>query len=165
MGVPLLLYVQPLVKVVTFSTSIFSDDAGMTISLGRKPTDVPEPLAGMLRTHLAARPDLRTGKGLASPWLFPGYLAGRHVDPSIVMDGLRNLGINRRGARNRAIGELVLECPPLSSPNTRIQPPSRLPPRQECRTMGSLRRTSNCVPVRSRRWTIWLITNEGVVGV
>lgn len=28
------------------------------------------------------------------------------------MDRLRDLGINLRGARNRAIGELVLECPP-----------------------------------------------------
>ena len=28
------------------------------------------------------------------------------------MDRLRDLGVNLLGARNRAIGELVLECPP-----------------------------------------------------
>ena len=111
-GMLLLLYAQPLVKVVTFPTSIISDDAGMTIGLGRKPTDVPEPFAGILRAHLAARPNLRTSTGPDSPWLFPGYVAGRHLHPNTVMDRLRDLGINLRGARNRAIGELVLECPP-----------------------------------------------------
>ncbi|GAB3497566.1 recombinase XerD [Flexivirga lutea] len=111
-GMLLLLYAQPLVKVVTFSTSIISDDAEMTIRLGGKPTDVPEPFAGMIRAHLAARPNLRTGAGPDSPWLFPGYVPGRHLHPNTVMDRLRDLGINLLGARNRAIGELVLECPP-----------------------------------------------------
>lgn len=29
------------------------------------------------------------------------------------MDRLRDLGVNLVGARNRAIGELLLECPPF----------------------------------------------------
>jgi hypothetical protein len=111
-GMLLLLYAQPLVKVVTFPTSIINDDAEMTIRLGGKPTDVPEPFAGMIRTHLAARPNLRTGTGTCSPWLFPGYVPGRHLHPNTVMVRLRDLGINLLGARNRAIIELVLECPP-----------------------------------------------------
>lgn len=41
-GMLLLLYAQPLVKVVTFPTSIINDtDAGMTITLGDHPSDVP----------------------------------------------------------------------------------------------------------------------------
>ena len=33
------------------------------------------------------------------------------------MDRLRDLGVNLLGARNRAIGELVLECPPARPPS------------------------------------------------
>jgi len=44
--------------------------------------------------------------------MFPSTLAGRHLHPNTVMDRLRDLGVNLLGARNRAIGELVLECPP-----------------------------------------------------
>ncbi|MBB2988256.1 recombinase XerD [Terracoccus luteus] len=112
-GILLLLYAQPLVKVVTFPTSIVDDsDTVMSITLGSHPTDVPEPFASLLREHLAARPNLRTGAGPHSPWLFPSTLAGRHLHPNTVMGRLRDLGINLLGARNRAIGELVLECPP-----------------------------------------------------
>jgi hypothetical protein len=112
-GMLLLLYAQPLVKVVTFPTSIVDDaDSGMSILLGTHPTDVPEPFASLIREHLAARPNLRTGAGPDSPWLFPSTFAGRHLHPNTVMDRLRDLGVNLLGARNRAIGELVLECPP-----------------------------------------------------
>lgn len=112
-GMLLLLYAQPLVKVVALQTSVIDDsDTGMSITLGQHPTDVPEPFASLLREHLAARPNLRTGAGPDSPWLFPSTLAGRHLHPNTVMDRLRDLGVNLLGARNRAIGELVLECPP-----------------------------------------------------
>ena len=112
-GMLLLLYAQPLVKVVTLPTSVIDDsDSGMSITLGQHPTDVPEPFASLLREHLASRPNLRTGAGPDSPWLFPSTLAGRHLHPNTVMDRLRDLGVNLLGARNRAIGELVLEGPP-----------------------------------------------------
>jgi hypothetical protein len=109
----LLLYAQPLVKVVTFPTSIVDDgETGMSIALGAHPTDVPEPFASRIREHLASRPNLRTGAGTDSPWMFPSTLAGRHLHPNTVMDRLRGLGVNLLGARNRAIGQLVLESPP-----------------------------------------------------
>lgn len=112
-GMLLLLYAQPLVRVVELQTSVIDDgDEGMTITLGKHATDVPEPFASLLREHLAARPNLRTGAGPDSPWLFPSIRAGRHLHPNTVMDRLRDLGVNLLGARNRAIGELVLECPP-----------------------------------------------------
>ena len=101
------------VRVVTFQTTVIDDgDAGMSIMLGAHPTDVPEPFASLVREHLSTRPNLRTGAGPESPWLFPSTLAGRHLHPNTVMDRLRDLGVNLLGARNRAIGELVLECPP-----------------------------------------------------
>ena len=68
--------------------------------------------SSLVRAHLAARPNLRTGAGPDSLWLFPSTFAGRHLHPNTVMDRLRDLGVNLLGARNRAIGELVLECPP-----------------------------------------------------
>jgi hypothetical protein len=112
-GLLLLLYAQPLVKVVTLQISILDDHpTGMSILLGKRPTDVPEPFAQLLRDHIAHRPNLRTGAGADSPWLFPSTLAGRHLHPNTVMDRLRDLGVNLLGARNRAIGELVLEVPP-----------------------------------------------------
>lgn len=112
-GMLLLLYAQPLVKVVTLPTGVVDDsDTGMSITLGAHPTDVPEPFASLIREHLTARPNLRTGAGTESPWMFPSTLAGRHLHPNTVMDRLRDLGVNLLGARNRAIGELVLECPP-----------------------------------------------------
>lgn len=112
-GMLLLLYAQPLVKVVTLQIDAVDDNPdGMSITLGQKPTDVPEPFAQLLRDHIARRPNLRTGAGPDSPWLFPSTRAGRHLHPNTVMDRLRSLGVNLLGARNRAIGELVLECPP-----------------------------------------------------
>lgn len=112
-GILLLVYAQPLVKVVTLPvTALGDEDGGMTINLGTQPIDVPEPFASVVRTHAAARPNLRTATKLDSPWLFPGYGAGRHLHPNTVMVRLRNLGIDLRSARNRALGELVLECPP-----------------------------------------------------
>lgn len=59
-GMLLLHYAQPVVKVVTFPTSIINDnDASMTITLGKKPTSIPELFAPIVRAHLAARPNLR----------------------------------------------------------------------------------------------------------
>ena len=43
-------------------------------------------------------------------WRLAG--AGQHIQPNTVMDRLRDLGVNLLGARNRAIGEFVLEVPP-----------------------------------------------------
>jgi hypothetical protein len=112
-GLLLLLYAQPLVKIVTLRADMIIDvESGMAITLGQQPTAVPEPFASLLRAHLSARPNLRTGAGSESPWMFPSTVAGRHIDRNTVMTRLRRLGVNLLGARNRAIGELVLECPP-----------------------------------------------------
>ena len=112
-GLLLLLYAQPLVRVVTLQLDAIDDHPdGMSIKLGQRATDAPEPFAQLLRDHIANRPNLRTGAGNNNPWLFPSTLAGRHLHPNTVMERLRDLGVNLLGARNRAIGELVLECPP-----------------------------------------------------
>jgi hypothetical protein len=73
-GTLLLLYAQPLMKIVALPTTaidIATDEK--RISLGAEPVPVPEPFAGMLKHHLHNRPNLRTAGGMvANPWLFPG---------------------------------------------------------------------------------------------
>lgn len=94
-------------------TAIVLTPRELRISLGKEPAPVPEPFAGILRHHLNNRPNLRTAGGaVATPWLFPGYHAGKHLDPQSIMFRLRELGINLLGAGNAALQKLVAEVPP-----------------------------------------------------
>ena len=112
-GMLLLLYARTLVRIVALQASdVASIDSQLTLRLGKRPVTVPQPFAELLQTHLENRPNLRTGAGPDSPWLFPSARAGQHLHPNTVMDRLRDLGINLLAARNRALGELVLEVPP-----------------------------------------------------
>jgi hypothetical protein len=72
----------------------------------------------MLTHHLHDRPNLRTGGGtIATPWLFPGYRPGKHLDAQSIMLWLRKLGIDLLGARKSALGNFVAQVPLPSSPN------------------------------------------------
>ncbi|QEN17586.1 recombinase XerD (plasmid) [Mycolicibacterium sp. ELW1] len=113
-GTLLLLYAQPLTRIVALPTAaVVIDTEGTRISLGAEPVPVPEPFADMLKDHLRDRPNLRTAGGMVTnPWLFPGHRAGKHLDPHTMMMALRTLGVNLLGARNSALGNLVAEIPP-----------------------------------------------------
>ena len=104
-------------------------------SLGTEPVPVPEPFVGMLLHHLHNRPHLRTAGGMiATPWLFPGYRPGKHLDAQSIVMRLRWLGINLLGARNSALGNLVAEVrPPPYGRTVRLQLPSHPTPRRTCR--------------------------------
>ena len=79
----LLLRAQPLVRVVDLPTRVIDDsDTGISITLGRHPTDVPSRSPRSYAKHLASRPHLRTGAGPDSPWLFPSSPAGRNLTPT-----------------------------------------------------------------------------------
>lgn len=116
-GTLLLLYAQPLVRVAALRTDAvnINDTTGtISISFGKHPVPLPQPLAELLSQHLRNRPNLRTASGAESPWLFPGTRAGHHLHPNTIMDRLRTLGIDLRGARNTALDEhLTLTPPPL----------------------------------------------------
>jgi hypothetical protein len=116
-GILLLLYAQPLVRVAKLRTNAIetSEPNGtMRITFGVHPVPVPEPFAELLREHLESRPNLRTGSDAQSPWLFPGTRAGQPLHPNGIMDRLRSLGIDLRGARNTALDEhLTFSPPPL----------------------------------------------------
>jgi hypothetical protein len=113
-GTLLLLYAQPLVKIVALqTTAVVLTPHETWISLGTEPAPVPKPFAGMLKAHLRNRPNLRTAGGMAAtPWLFPGHNPRKHLDTQTMMHRLRNLGINLLGARNSALRNLVTEVPP-----------------------------------------------------
>lgn len=113
-GTLLLLYAQPVAKIVALPTAAIVIAAGETrISLGVEPVPIPEPFASMLKDHLHNRSNLRTAGGLKiNPWLFPGHRAGKHLEHHTMMLKLRTLGINLLGARNSALQNLVAEIPP-----------------------------------------------------
>ncbi|SON58616.1 hypothetical protein MSIMFI_00094 [Mycobacterium simulans] len=74
-GTLLLLYAQPLTRIVALkTTAIVLSQRETRITLGAEPVPVPAPFADMLNHHLHNRPNLRTGGGIvANPWLFPGH--------------------------------------------------------------------------------------------
>lgn len=116
-GILLLLYAQPLVRVAKLrvdAVETHETSANMRITFGTHPVPVPRPFAELLLEHLRNRPNLRTGSDTESPWLFPGTRAGQPLHPNGIMDRLRSLGIDLRGARNTALDEhLTLSPPPL----------------------------------------------------
>lgn len=112
-GLLLLLFAQPLVKVARLRLSDVDDDGvEMTLQMGSHPVSVPEPFARVIRLHVANRPNLRTASGPQTPWIFPGGRAGAHLHPNTIMIRIRSLGIDLRGGRNRALGDLVATVPP-----------------------------------------------------
>lgn len=114
-GILLLLYAQPLVRVAKLRTDAVETsetNGNVRISFGARPVPVPRPFAELLQEHLASRPNLRTGSDTQSPWLFPGTRAGQPLHPNTIMDRLRSLGIDLRGARNTALDEHLLASPP-----------------------------------------------------
>jgi hypothetical protein len=113
-GTLLLLFAQPLTRIAALETSaITTIDNDVWISLGREPIPVPQPFADMLIKHMSSRPNLRAAGGMqASPWLFPGVQAGRHLAPQVIRERLERLGIDLLGARNTTLQSLVGAAPP-----------------------------------------------------
>jgi hypothetical protein len=112
-AVLLLLYAQPLTRVVRLTVDQITTDAdGVSIQFDAEPVPLPEPFADLVRRHLHARPTMMTASNQGSTWLFPGYRPGQPLHPSYLMKKLRDSGIHLLGARNAALRELVLEMPP-----------------------------------------------------
>ena len=111
-GILLLLLAQPLVKVAALRIDDLAPTPGrLTIRLGRDPLALPEPFADLVRLHVKNRPNTATTNS-NSPWLFPSNRAGQHLHPNTIMLRVRQLGIDLRAARNRALADLVTTIPP-----------------------------------------------------
>jgi hypothetical protein len=110
-GLLLLVFAQPLVRIVELRLEdIALTPDGLAITFGDLPVPIPEPFAAMLLEHIESRPNQRNGNR-GSDWLFPSSRGGRHAHAGTLMDRLRSLGINRLGARTRALRDLVSEVP------------------------------------------------------
>ena len=86
--------------------------AAKRLKLGADWLDVPEPVATLLRQHLRNRTNMTTAANPASPWLFPGQLAGEHRSYRRLVRVLHQLGIPARASRLAAWRELVRNAPP-----------------------------------------------------
>ncbi|MEU6449712.1 hypothetical protein [Streptomyces sp. NPDC046979] len=110
-GLLLLLFAQPAARICRLTTEHLLDD-GHTLRLGRQPVDIPAPLDSMLRELAQHR--RRHGPMLAGhepPWLFPGFYAGRPLEPHSLGRRLKNLGIRPRVARKASLIDIASELP------------------------------------------------------
>lgn len=112
-GCLVVLYGQQASKIAALRTAEVScTDDTIQIKLGADWLDVPEPVATLLRQHLRNRCNTVTSVSPASPWLFPGQLAGEHRSYRRLVRVLHQLGIPVRAGRLAAWRELVREAPP-----------------------------------------------------
>jgi hypothetical protein len=104
----LLLYAQPVTRIMTLTTDdITVDENGaMTLRLGDPPAPVPEPFASLIRQLLAQQPT-----GATSRWLFPGRRPGQPLSYVSLSQGMRDIGIPLRHARVAALRQLALQAP------------------------------------------------------
>ena len=94
------------------TTDVSCADGATRLKLGADWLDVPEPVAALLRQHLRDRGNMTTAANPASPWLFPGQLAGEHRSYRRLVRVLHQLGIPARSSRLAAWRELVRQAPP-----------------------------------------------------
>jgi hypothetical protein len=107
------LYGQQVSTIAALRTTDTSRAAGVTrLKLGADWLDVPEPVATVLRQHLRNRANMTTAANPASPWLFPGQLAGEHRSYRRLVRVLHQLGIPARASRLAAWRELARQAPP-----------------------------------------------------
>ncbi|MFC0438038.1 hypothetical protein [Kutzneria buriramensis] len=107
------LFGQPIHRITELRVDRVQDaGSGVRIQLGRHWIDVRDPLATLLRAHLATRLDRGTAAHPTSPWLFPGLLPGEHRSSRQVGDVLRAAGVPVRAVRNATWQQLAREAPP-----------------------------------------------------
>jgi hypothetical protein len=107
------LYGQQASTIAVLRTTDTSCAAGVTrLKLGADWLDVPEPVATVLRQHLRNRTNMTRAANPASPWLFPGQLAGEHRSYRRLVRVLHQPGIPVRASRLAAWRELARQAPP-----------------------------------------------------
>lgn len=110
----MMLFAQPLTRAVAMRMDQFLDapEQPLRIAFTEDPVEVPEPFGNLLRQHLKSRPNMNTAANARSIWCFPGANPGEHANSQSVMQRLRTIGIDLRGAKNTTLQELVLQIPP-----------------------------------------------------
>lgn len=112
-GCLVLLYAQQLSRVSAMTrTQVYDRSDGLAVRFGQRDVNIAEPLAGFIRTHLAApwRHD-SLGTPTQTTWLFPGHLPGRPITAAQLGSRLGALGINAQTGRRAAMQQLASEVP------------------------------------------------------
>lgn len=104
-GCLMLLYAQPLSRVIRLTAGDLErdSDSQVFLRLGDPPAPVPLPFAAMLTGLAAGQPP--------GGWLFPGCNAGQPVAYRTMQGHLRDLGLPIRAGRIAAVRQLVLQAP------------------------------------------------------
>ena len=111
-AVLMLLYAQPLTRILTLTTDNIVHDGGtVTIRLGEPPAPVPEPFASLLLRYAGQRLNLTTATNAGARWLLPGRRGGQPMNPDTIERRLRRAGIPALAGRTAALRHLVLQAP------------------------------------------------------
>lgn len=112
-GLLVLLYAQKVSAISRLSVDhVERGDRGVSIRLGQRPLNLPEPLAALVLGLVATRQGhAALGDQGSSPWLFPGGQPGRPISASRLSERLRDLGIYSIAARSAALMQLAAELP------------------------------------------------------
>lgn len=109
----ILLYAQPVAKIVTLTTrDIKVRDGDTYLGLGPEPLLLIPPLDALVTAFPVPKP-FGTASTLADDrWLFTGKNAGTHLHPASLTRRMQNLGITTRASRNTALLHLASTTPP-----------------------------------------------------
>lgn len=110
-GLFALLYAQPLNRSVHLThQDVKVDEHAITVVFGSTPVRLAEPVAHLLRQHLAAPPRRGFATG-NSRWLFEGMMPGEHLSTAYIRLRLAARGIRLRQARTTRLDLLAREMP------------------------------------------------------
>ncbi|MBA2810896.1 hypothetical protein E0500_026730 [Streptomyces sp. KM273126] len=111
-GVIVLLYAQPLTRIVQLTVDdVLHDGETTLLRLGEPASPVPAPVASLLLAYIADRDNMNTATNQASRWLFPGRRGDQPARPDHLSALLGEIGIPVAAARGAAIRQQLLELP------------------------------------------------------
>jgi hypothetical protein len=112
-GLLVLLYAQNPADIEGLPTTAANDDwTIITLALASVPIVLPDPLAGLMREHLATRRGHATIRQPGTvPWLFPGGRRGHPLDAGHISERLKAIGLHPRADRAATLFTLAAELP------------------------------------------------------
>ncbi|MGW0827127.1 hypothetical protein [Streptomyces sp. NPDC002845] len=110
-AVIVLLYAQPLTRVVRLTIDDVIRGDQVLLQLGDPPSPVPGPFADLLLEWIDSRDNMNTATNCGSRWLFPGRRAAQPMHPYVLAASINDLGIPTTATRAAAIRQHVLEMP------------------------------------------------------
>jgi len=112
-GLLLLLYAQRIATITQLTVDDVHDDGDtMTMTFGRVPVALPEPLTALVRDLVVTRKSSNIiAAPNAKPWLFPGKRPGHPLGDDQLGQRLQRIGLKPRQDRSTALFALATELP------------------------------------------------------